>query len=83
MGMVESDIEIVLNERDIKTFAVVADNNFVFLNVLDKIFQVLPLYIGLDRFAVIKGDCGNIVEIAIQSCGFNIQICCGISEFWE
>jgi len=36
MSMVESDIEMVLNERDIKTFAVVADNNFVFLNIRDK-----------------------------------------------
>ena len=83
MGMVESDIEIVLNERDIKTFAVVADNNFVFLNVLDKIFQVLPPYIGLDRFAAIKGNGGYIVEIAIESGGFYIQIDRGISEFWE
>jgi hypothetical protein len=37
MGMVESDIEMVLNERDIKTFAVAADNNFAYLNVLDNV----------------------------------------------
>jgi hypothetical protein len=74
MGMVESDIEMVLNERDIKTFAVVADNNFVSLNVLDKVIQVLTLHIGLDRFAVEKGNGGNIVEIAIQAGGFYIKI---------
>ena len=51
--MVESDFEMVLYERDIKTFAVVADNNFVFLNVLDRIFQVLTLHVDLDRFAII------------------------------
>ena len=39
MGMVESDIEIMLNERDIKTFAVVADNNFVFLDILKEIIH--------------------------------------------
>ena len=83
MGMVESDIEIVLNKRDIKTFAVVADNNFVSLNILDKIFQVLPLWIGLDRFAIIKGNGGYIVEIAIQSGGFDIQINRGISKLCE
>ena len=74
MGMGESDIEMVLNKRDIKTFAVVADNNFVSLNVLDEIIQVLPLHIGPDRFAVENGNGGNIVEIAIQAGGFYIKI---------
>ena len=74
MGMVESDFEMVLYERDIKTFAVVADNNFVSLDVLDKIIQVLPVHIGQDRFAVEKGNGGNIVEIAVQAGCFNIKI---------
>ena len=74
MGVVESDIEIVLNERDIKTFAIVCDDHFVFLNVLNEIIQVLPLHISFNRLAVIKCNGGYIVEIAIQSGGFDIQI---------
>ena len=74
MGMGESGIEMVLNERDIKIFAVVADNDFVSLKVLDEIIQVLPLHIGPDRFAIEKGNGGNIVEIAIQAGCFNIKI---------
>ena len=75
-----ANIEIMLKKRNIKTFAVVADDDFIFMNVLDKIFQVLPLHIGFNRFAVIKGNSGYIVEIAIQSGGFDIQISNGISE---
>ena len=44
--MVESDIELVLTERDIKTFAVVADNNFVSLNVFDKMCWLACLTLG-------------------------------------
>ena len=83
MGIVETDIEIMFKKRKIKGFAIIADDHFVFLDVLDKIFQVLPPYIGLDRFAVIKGNGGYIVEMAIESGGFYIQIDRGISEFWE
>ena len=72
--MVESDIEMVLNERDIKRFSIVCDDQFVFLNVLDKIIQVLPLHIGFNLIAIIKGDGGYIVEIAIQTCCFDIQV---------
>ena len=64
MGMVESDIEIILKKRDIKAFAVVADNNFVFLDVLYEIIQVLPLNISFNRLAVIKRDSGDLVEIS-------------------
>ena len=74
MGMVESDIEIILNERDIKTFAIVCDDHFVFVNVLDKIIQVLPLNICFNLMAIIKRDGCYIVEMAIQSCGFNVQV---------
>ena len=72
--MVESDIEIMLKKRNFKTFAIVADNHFVFLDVLNEILQVLPLHIDLNGFAVIKGNGGYIVEIAIQSGGFDTQI---------
>ena len=72
--MVESDIEIALNERDIKTLSIVANDHFVFLNVLYKIIQVLPLHICFNLMAIIKGDGGDIVEIAIQPGGFDIQI---------
>ena len=46
-------------------------------------YNVLPLHIGIDRFAVIKGDCRYIVEIAIESGGFDIQIDCRFSEIWR
>ncbi len=64
----------MLNERDIKTLAIVCDDHFVFVNVLDKIIQVLSLHICFNLMTIIKGDGGYIVEIAIQTCGFNIQI---------
>ena len=64
--MVEPNIEIVLNERDIKTFAVVADDHFVFLNVLDKIFQVLPPDICFYGLAIIQGDCGNRIIVPVK-----------------
>ena len=80
MGMVESDIEIIFDERNIKTFAVVADNNFVFLNVLDEIIQVLSLNISFNRLAIIKSDCGNFVKLAVKSCSFNVQVSRGIPE---
>ena len=83
MGVVESNIEIILNERDIKRLAIVCDDHFVFLNVLDKIVQVLPLHICFNLMTVINRNGCYIVEIAIQSCGFNIQLDRGVSEFWK
>ena len=83
MGLVESDIEMMLNERDIKTFAIIADNHFVFLDVLNKIIKIFPVNICFNRLTVIKGNGGYIVEIALESCGFDIQIDRGIPEFWE
>ena len=58
MGLFESDFELVLNERDIKAFAIVADNNLVSLDVLDKIIQVLSMDIGFNLMAVIKRNGG-------------------------
>jgi len=80
MGLVESDIEIAFKKRDIKAFAIVADNNFVFLNVLNEIIQILPLNISFNRLAIIKRDGCYFVKLAVQSCGFDIQIDRGISE---
>ena len=74
MGMVESDIKIMLNERDIKRLAILCDDYFVFVNLLYEIFQVLSLNISFNLVTVIKGDGCYIAEIAIQSCGFNIQV---------
>jgi hypothetical protein len=61
----------MLKKRNIKEPAVIGDNHFVFLDVFDKIFQVLFLHIGFDRFTVIGYGC-YIVEMAIQPSGFNV-----------
>jgi len=58
MGVVESNIEIILNERDIKRLAIVCDNHFVFLNVLYEIIQVLSMDISFNLMAVIKRNGG-------------------------
>ena len=83
MGMAKFNIEIMLKKRNIKTFSIIADNHFVFLDVLGEIIQVLPLHISFNRLTVVNSDCGNFVEVSIQSGGFNIQIYSGISEFRE
>ena len=74
MGVVESNIEIILNERDIKRLAIVCDNHFVFLNVLYEIIQVLPLHICFNLMTVIKRYSCYYFVIAIQSGGFYIKI---------
>jgi len=63
MGLAESDIEIVLNKRNIKRFAIIRNDDFVFLDVLYEIIQVLPLNISFNRLTVIKGDCGYFVKL--------------------
>ena len=74
MGMIKSDLKIVLDERDIKAFAIVADNNLVSLDVLDKIIQVLSMDIGFNLMAVIKRyGCYRLV-MAIQPGCFYIQV---------
>jgi len=81
--MVESDIEIILNERDIKTFPVVCDDHFVFVNLINEVIQVLPLHIGFNLVAVIKGNGGYWMVMAIQSGGFDIQVRSWIPEIRE
>ena len=51
--MIQPDVKIVLNKRDIKAFAIIRNNDLIFLDVLDKIIQVLPLDIGFNDLAVI------------------------------
>ena len=53
MGMIKSDIEIILNERDIKAFPIIRYDDLVYLDVLYKIIQVLSMDIGLNRLTVI------------------------------
>ena len=72
--MVESDIEMVLNERNIKRLAIVCDDHFVFVNLLYEIIQVLSLYICFNLMTVINRNGGYVVEMAIQTCCFNIQV---------
>jgi hypothetical protein len=43
MSMAKFNIEIMLKKRNIKTFAVVADDDFIFMNVLDTAIPA-PLY---------------------------------------
>ncbi len=80
MGMVQPDLKIILDERDIKASAIIRNDDLVFLDVLNKIIQVLPLNISEDGSAGIKGDGGDAVKISVQSGCFNIKICNRISE---
>ena len=79
--MIQPDFEKALDERDIKTFAVIGDDDFVSLDVLNEIIKILSLNISFNLIPIIKRDGGYIVEISIQSCGFDIQIDRGIPEF--
>jgi hypothetical protein len=74
MGMAESDIEIVLNERDIKRLAIVCGDHFAFENLLDEIIQVLSIDISFNLATVIKRNGCYWVIVAIQTCRFYIQI---------
>jgi len=40
MSMSESDIEKIFKERDIKGFAIIADDHFVLLDVINKIIKI-------------------------------------------
>jgi hypothetical protein len=41
--MIQPDIKEAFDKWDIKGLAIVCDDHFVFLNVFDKIFQVLSM----------------------------------------
>jgi len=81
--MVELNSKIIFNEGNIKTLSIIADNDIVFLDVINKIIKVLPMNIGLYGCSIIKSDCGDVIVIPFQSSGFNIQIDCRFSEFWK
>ena len=66
--------------RDIKAFAVIGDDDLVFLDILGKIIQVLTLNISFNRLAIIKRDGGDFVKISVQSGCFNVKIRNRISE---
>ncbi len=83
MGMVQPDLKIVLDERDIKASAIIRNDDLKFLDVLNEIIQVLPMNISFNRLAIIKRNGGDLVEIPIQSGCFNIKICNRISKFWK
>jgi len=51
--MVQPDLKIVLDERDIKASAIIRNDDLIFLDVLNEIIQVLPLNISFYRLSVI------------------------------
>jgi len=81
--MVQLYFGIPFNERNIKGLPVVSDDDLVFLNITDKIFQVSSLNIIFDRGSVIQGNGGDVKPPMIQTGGLDIQISGGGSEFWE
>jgi len=81
--VVQPDIKEGFDKGDIKRFAIVSDNDLVFLDIVDEIIQVLPLNISLNRLAIIKRDGGDAVIISVQSGGFDIKICNRIPELWK
>jgi hypothetical protein len=80
MGMVQPDLKIVLDERDIKASAIIRNDDLIFLDVLNEIIQALPLNISFDRLAIIKRNGCYFVELAVKSGSFNVKICNRISE---
>ena len=81
--MVQPDPKIVLDERDIKRFAVVRNDDLISLDVLNEIIQILPLNISFNRLAIVKRDGGDVVEISVQSRCFYVKINYRVSEIWE
>src|SRR5262250_1460476 len=73
MWMVYFDSEIVLDERHVKAFAVVCNDERVSLYILFKIIQVLILYIMIYLLSVIDNDCRDRISIP-QPGGFNVKI---------
>ena len=65
MGVIKPEIEIVLDERDIKSFAITGNDDLVFLDVRSEIVTVLPPHISFNHLAVVKRDCGDFVEVPI------------------
>ncbi len=80
MRMVQPDLKIVLDERDIKASAIIRNDDLIFLDVLNEIIQVLSLNISFNGLAVIKGDGGDSIKISVQSRGFYVKICNRISK---
>ena len=81
--MVQLYFKIAFNKRHIKGFPVVSDDDLIFFNIIDKIFQVSPLDIIFDGGSVIQGNGGDIKSPIIQTGSLNIQIGGKRSEFRE
>ena len=56
--MIQSDIKEAFDKWDIKRLAVVCDDHFVFVNLVNEIVQVLSMNIGYNLMAVIKCNGG-------------------------
>ena len=52
--------KISFEKRDVEAFAVIGDDDLVFLDIPDEIFQVFPLDIIFDGGPVIQGNGGDV-----------------------
>ena len=75
MDLVQFDPEIAFKEGNVKTSAVVSDQDFVSLNIVLELIEIPPLDIGENGFAIIQSDRRYFVAPGIQPRGFDVQIC--------
>ena len=78
--MIQPDIKKAFDEGDVKRLAIIRDDNFILLDVLNEIIQVFPIDISFNLMTVIKRYGCYFVKLAVQACCFNVQISCGIPE---
>lgn len=80
MDLMQLNSKIALNERCIKTSAVVGHDDPVFLNVFLKVVEILSLDIGEHRFTIINRYRRYFVAPGIKARCLDVQIGGGFSE---
>lgn len=81
--MREFDIEKVLDVGNVELFAVVGDEDREALDVAKEIVEVMTEDVIVDGGAVIKGDGGEVIAMAGDAGGFDIEEGGTGAEFWE
>jgi hypothetical protein len=73
MGMVKRQAKKPFDHRYVKTLAVVCHQKLITADIVDKIIQVLTVYVSRHRRPVVYGDGGDRA-VRLQPGGFDIQV---------
>jgi hypothetical protein len=83
MNVIHRNLQMVLNEREIKTLSVVRNKNLMVFYVPRKILKILSPDIMENRGSIIEGDRRDDVSWATQPGCFDIQIGNGMPKLRE